>query len=297
MTIEKRATQWRKIVDLLAVGDRVLGERIGDALSDPKAFVARHAKALALRGVSKPTPRLPLLVLLDGLEAKKRVALIDWKSPAEDVVFALSRLRSPVKVDGRWMKAFDEDALDDLSTERVLQAIAAQIEPTATMVNLDTESDQFAIVLVERSHARALLAATSAVGHGAAVVKPKPLAKPKPAPKRRGGTPGTPMEVWPPCEADEPNTWRYFVHREKLRSLCTRKWESAFEVMEAPAWSTSETTDRRAHTTAEACRRAYVAHYESLQKDGWSQFSAEEHAKELLFHDAARGKASGKTRR
>ena len=283
-------------MDLLA-GDQALAKRVALALSDPKAFVARHAKTLAARGVSKPVPRLPLLVVLDGLEARKRVALIDWKTRAEDVVFALSRLRAPVKIDGGWMDAFDEDALDDLSTERVLQAIAAQLAPAVTMVNLDTESDQLAIVLVESADARAVLAGMRAVGHAAAAVKPKPLAKPKPAAKRGGATPGTAMASWPRCDADAPNTWRYFVHREKLRSLCTRKWESAFEVMEAPAWSTSGSMDRREHASDAACRRAYVSHYASLEKDGWSQFSAEEHAKELLFHDAARGKKSAKARR
>ncbi len=160
-----KAAAWLKLGDLLAAGDRKVRERLELALTDGALYVREHAQELFERGVTKPIPKLPLIALLDGLDAANRVALLDWKSPAHDVRAALGALRPRVKIDWAWMKPFEEEELDDISTERLLHAVAAHVPPKIALVNLHTGSDELAIAFVEASRVRQIVAAMKAVGH------------------------------------------------------------------------------------------------------------------------------------
>jgi hypothetical protein len=278
--------KWLRLAELLAAGDDALRERLALAVTDPALYVQTHARELEERGVTKPIARLPLIALLDGLDAAKRVALLDWKSPAEDVQDELRALRPRVKIDWAWMKGFEEDELDDISTTRLLQAVAAHAPPKIALVNLDTSSDQLAIAFVETSRVRPIITAMKAVGHPAEAIAAKAVAPPKRSTKipRRG----TPLTSWPKCEKDAFGTWRYFMNRKTLRSLYLIKYTTAFDVMLGPSWSTNMKTEKRVSSTAARCTAAYVAFYAQLQRDGWLQLTAEEQAKEVRANAAAK---------
>jgi len=282
-TIEK----WTAAARLLAPGNASVVNSIRLALQRPDEYVKTHARDLMDRGVTKPIPRLPLIALLDALDAAKVIALIDWKASTEDTVFLLRKLKT--KLSWTWMKPYDEDDLDDLSMDRFLSAIAAEADPKGlALVNIDTSSDQYAIALLERSRASEIAKAMKAVGHRAEVIVPKPLAKPKTSPTNAGQ--GTPMPKWPSCKHDASNTARYFFHREKRRSVWTRIWDTAFDVMEGTAWSFSTKRDTRDFDTRSECLRAYVTFIEQLHHDGWLQFTEPEAQKEVRAQQAARSK-------
>lgn len=280
--------------DLLSDGDALLRARLELVSRDPKRYVHEHARELGQRGVTKPIPRLPLIALLDGLDEAKRVALIDWKSPAEDVEHGLKGIRPRMPFDWKWTKAFDEDDLDDISTERVLRAAAAHAPPEKALINLDTTSDQFAIVVVDARHTRRIVGAMRSLGHPAAVITPKALGAPKPAKKSAGKSAarGTPLAAWPDCSTDPFGTWRFFTNRETLRSTFTTKYGTAFDVMEGPSWSTDGKRDKRTFGDPALCTAAYVAFYRELKQGGWLQLTAEEHAKEVRSNAAAKKKGT-----
>ncbi len=96
------------------------------------------------------------------------------------------------------------------------------------------------------------------------------------------------MSEWPPWEADPWGTSRYFFHRERAQSLWMRKWETAFDVMEGPAWEWAMAKDHRDFDTPEDCARSYAAFVAELRSTGWLQFSEEESRRELTAQQAAR---------
>lgn len=280
-----------KAAETLAPEATRVGARVRLAIEDPKQYLKTHGKQLALRGVTAPTPKLPFIALLDGLDADGRIALLDGKAPAEDVVARLRKLKSPVRADFSWADSLDYESLDELTTERVIEAVAARVEPPGiVLLNLDTGSDQYAIVMVHRSRVNITLAAMKAAGHPARIVAAKALAdKPKPAPKRTRG--GTALEEWPDCSTDPSNTWRYFIDVEGARSLCLRKWPQAFDVMlETLTAARGSKSEKKSFPTPRECASAYVEYYEQLQREGWQQYSAQEHAKAMKVLASAKGK-------
>lgn len=281
---------WEELVERVG-GSRAVRTAVARAVDDPAGYVRAHARPLAERGVRAPVPHLPFLALLDALDAEGRVALVDHRAAAEDVVAALRASKPKRKLAWAWLEEHDEDALDDLGIARLLGAIAASaLPPELALVNLDTRSDQLALVLVEAAGAPALLAAAKAVKHPAERIAPKALRAPKARAKTGAAEGGAPMGEWPPCEADPPNSTRHFFHRERARSLWTRRWETAFDVMEGPAWEWSMERDQRELPTEEACGRAYAAFVRQLREAGWLQFTEDEAKRELFAHQAARKK-------
>lgn len=278
---------WTRLVAALD-GSRAVRAAVAQAVDDPVAYVRAHVETLRERGVTAPIPELPLLALLDALDAEGRVALLDHRTASEDVVASLRGLKPRRKLAWAWLKAHDEDALDDLGLERLLAAIAAEaLPPELALVNLDTRSDQMAILIVDAESAAELLAAAKGVRHPAKRVAPKVLAKPKAKPAATARS-GEPMSEWPPWEADPWGTTRYFFHRERGRSLWMRRWESAFDVMEGPAWEWAMDKDHRDFDTSEDCARSYAAFVAELRRTGWLQFSEEESRRELSAQQAAR---------
>jgi len=286
--LDLTVAKWTAVAKLLAPKDVSIVKSVRLAIERPDEYVKTHARDLADRGVTKPIPELPSLALLDALDAARLVALIDWKSATEDVVFLLRKLKTNKNLSWAWMKPYDEDDLDDLSLDRLLKAIASEADRNFALVNIDTSSDQYAIAIVERARASQIVKAMNAVGERAEVIVGKPLAKPKPKPTRVRA--GTPMAKWPSCVSDASNTSRYFFHRENRRSLWTRRWEGAFEVMEGPAWSWSMKHDRRDFRTTKACTKGYVDFIEQLRRDGWLQFTLPEANKEMCAQIAAHRK-------
>lgn len=278
-----------KAAETLAPGAMKVSARVRLAVENPTGYVTRHRPELAKRGVTAPTPRLPFFALLDGLDADGRVALVEGNASAKEVLLRVRKLKAPNKLDFRWADSLDFTSLENVTAERFLQAIAARAEPAGVVfLSLDTGTDQHAVVMVDRSRVNITLAAMKAAGYPARIVAVKALVeKAKPAAKRTRG--GAPLEEWPECDADPSNTWRYFIDKDGTRSLCLRKWPQAFDLMheslKSPAPSRSE---KKSFATVQQCREAYVAFYAELAKDGWLQFAAPEHAKELKARASSR---------
>jgi hypothetical protein len=289
------AEKWLEAARALAPGDASVARVVRLAIEDPDQYMKTHVRDLRDRGVTKPIPTLPLIALLDALDDAKLVALIDCKSATDDVVFLMRGVTAKKKrLSWAWMKPYDEDDLDDLSMDRLLEAVASEANTHGlALVNIDAGSDQYAITIVERARTAKILKAMKAVGHPAKIIVARPLAKPKPAPTRFRL--GTPMTEWPSGSADPSDTSRYFFHRERRRSLWTRRFETVFRVMEGPAWSYSMKQDVREHKTSAECTRKYVAFIAQLHGDGWLQFTLPEANKELCAHDAARKKGNKKS--
>ena len=105
------------------------------------------------------------------------------------------------------------------------------------------------------------------------------------------------MTKWSSGATDRPGTSRAFFHRERLRSMWIRRWDTAFEAHEAPAWSWGATNDRRDFRTGKACTAAYVAFIEQLRRDGWLQFTDAEARKEIEAQQSARAAQKSVRRR
>ncbi|MFO0551196.1 MAG: hypothetical protein U0271_22595 [Polyangiaceae bacterium] len=282
---------WLRLADALGASPAVRAA-VSEAVEEPAAYMREHASTLRERGLEGPTlpapSELPFLALLDALDAEDRVALLDHRSAAEDVLDALRGLKPKRKLTWAWVKRHDEDALDDVGVERLLAAVAAEALPAElALANLDTRSDQLAVVIVEQPRISELIAAAKAVRHPAKRITPKALPAPKAKPSAVARA-GVAMTDWPSCEADSNNSSRHFFHRERARSLWTRKWETAFDVMEGPAWEWSMEKDHRAFETPEACAQGYAAFVEALRGAGWLQFSEDEAKRELTAQQAAR---------
>lgn len=271
-----------KAAETLAPEATKVRARVRLALEDPEKYAKAHAKELALRGVTVSGPKLPFLALIDGLAADARVALLAPKARPVDVIAKLRKLAAPAKLDFAWADSLDYEALNDLPTERFIEAVAARLEPLGVvLLYLDTGSDQWAIGTVHRSRVNLTLAALKAAGHPARIVSAKALAeKPRSAPKRPRG--GAALEEWPDCSADPSNTWRYFIDEAGARSICLRKWPQAFDVMqETLTGALGSRSEKKSFPTPRECTSAYVAYYEQLRGEGWRQYSAPEHAKAL----------------
>lgn len=265
----------KRLVSKLAPDDAKAAARVALADDDASAYVAKHAKQLAERGITKPVPRLPFVALLDALEAGKRVALIDHRAAPADVVRALGTLKAP-KATAGWAQHIVKN--DDLDVETVLAAAAAAWEPKGiVLVNLDTTSDQLAIAAVPRDALAGIQEAAKQAKLRIAVVEA--AAPPAEAPAA-AESPARAMETWPDATQDPPGTWRYFLLLEQKRSLCLVKYPVAYDVHASTLRGDSK-PEKKAFASAAACTAAYLAHLAQLRADGWQQFDADEHAKAL----------------
>lgn len=112
------------------------------ATSQPGAYVAKFAKRLAERRITKPTKQLPWIALIDALTGDRLAVEFDHRTFPEDVVDAIETLRSLPKSRSRWRWARDVD--DGTSTERFLAAVVHHAKIPLALI--DIGSDSFVIV-------------------------------------------------------------------------------------------------------------------------------------------------------
>lgn len=123
-----------------------LAPELTQAFEAPAAYVKQHAAALNERNVTGPIPLLPWLALIDGLARAKCCVGIDWKSPGEDVAYAVNKLGGPKKP--KWLK---DDAIDDRSTAELLELAGKELKASGKqLASLDTASDEYNLVLFGR---------------------------------------------------------------------------------------------------------------------------------------------------
>ena len=214
--------------------------------------------------------------LIDALVADARVARLEGNEPPLAVAKALLALESPVKLDLSWAESVDET----LTARRFLEGVASRVESKGVvLLDLEPDADRHAIVILARSRVNITLAAMSAASQPARIIAGKAIVeKPKTPVKRVRG--GAALEEWPDCSLDPSNTWRYFVDAEGARSLCLRKWPQAIDLMHQDLTPTQASrSEKKSFPTPRECAGAYVTLYEELQRDGWRQYSSQEHAK------------------
>lgn len=123
-----------------------LAPEVTQAFEAPAEYVKQHAAALHERNVTGPIPLLPWLAVIDGLARVKCCVGIDWKSPGEDVAFAVHKLGGPKKP--KWLK---DEALDDRSTWELLELAGKELKASGKqLASLDTASDEYNLVLFGR---------------------------------------------------------------------------------------------------------------------------------------------------
>lgn len=123
-----------------------LAPELTQAFEKPALYLKQHAAALQARNVTGPIPLLPWLALIDGLAGAKCCVGIDWKSPAEDVAYALLKLGGPKKP--KWLK---DGSLDDRSTAELLELAGKELKAAGKqLASLDTASDEYNLVLFGR---------------------------------------------------------------------------------------------------------------------------------------------------
>lgn len=139
------------LVELVGVLGGVKGKalrpEVTRAIEEPAAYVKKHAKTLRERNVTAPTPALPWLAVIDGLQKTKACVGIDWKSAAEDVAWAVGKLGGPKKP--RWL---GDDELDERSTWELLELAGRELKAKGKqLASLDTASDEYNLVLFPRA--------------------------------------------------------------------------------------------------------------------------------------------------
>lgn len=126
---------------------KALRPEVTRAFEDPPGYVKKHRKALAERNVSAPTPALPWLAVIDGLQKVKACVGIDWKSAPEDVAWAIGKLGGPKKP--AWLK---DDDVEDRSTWELLELAGKELKAKGKqLASLDTASDEYDLVLFARA--------------------------------------------------------------------------------------------------------------------------------------------------
>lgn len=126
---------------------RALRVEVTRAVEQPAAYVKKHAKALRERNVTAPTPALPWLAVIDGLQKAKACVGIDWRSSAEDVAWAVGKLGGPKKP--KWL---GDDELDERSTWELLELAGRELKAKGKqLASLDTASDEYNLVLFPRA--------------------------------------------------------------------------------------------------------------------------------------------------
>lgn len=232
-----------------------------------------------VRAAAEKSQQPPFEALLAVLSKRKRVVLLDTSVSSQQLLASLSKLEPKLELDSSFAVALGAPGL---TTERMLEAVAAKVEQTGSvLLNLETRANRWAITTVPRTRVNLTLAAMTAAGHPARIMAAKPLIEKAKAPAKRVRG-GVPLEEWPDCSADPSNTWRYFIDAEGTRSLSLRKWPSAFDVMQQDLGPVAASkSEKKSFPTPRDCALAYAKFYEELRKDGWLQYSAQEHAKEL----------------
>ncbi|MBL8917373.1 MAG: hypothetical protein JNJ54_00810 [Myxococcaceae bacterium] len=139
------------LVELVAVlggaKGRALRAEVTRAVEQPAAYVKKHAKALRERNVTAPTPALPWLAVIDGLQKTKACVGLDWKSSAGDVARAVGKLGGPKKP--KWL---GDDELGARSTWELLELAGKELKAKGKqLASLDTASDEYNLVLFPRA--------------------------------------------------------------------------------------------------------------------------------------------------
>jgi hypothetical protein len=173
-----------ELAALLAPGD--LAREVADACDAPAKYFARFKRRLDDRGIDDATDDyLPWIALVAGLEVRKRLFEIDWKSDAENTLWAIDKLLPKDRARWAWC---DLDSYDNTPTQKFLAIAGRALAASGiALVSIDTGGDSYPLSTLpfERvAEAQALAKATrlGQIDSFAPRTRPEP---PKPLPARK----------------------------------------------------------------------------------------------------------------
>ncbi|MEO8705590.1 MAG: hypothetical protein ABI867_36505 [Kofleriaceae bacterium] len=193
-----------EVAALLAPRATGFTDELAVALDDPAAYFKRFGRRLRERGIEAATdPELPWLALVTGLEARKRLFEIDWKTDAEDVLWSIDKIlwkdksaerrtRSSAEGDAksidtaRWAWC-DLDRYRDTPTDAFLKVAGKALAADAIeLVSIDTGSDAYPLSTLYFGHVREVqrLARASGLGRIDSFAPRTQPAPPRPLPPR-----------------------------------------------------------------------------------------------------------------
>ncbi len=207
--LKKQLAASLKLVTIFAgAKGKKLAPEVTQAFEAPPEYVKQHAAALHERNVTGPAPLLPWLAVIDGLARVKCCVGIDWKSPGEDVAWAVNKLGGPKKP--KWLK---DDGLDDRSTAELLELAGRELKASGKqLASLDTASDEYNLVLFGRKKLAEVKKLVKAAGQQLELLDGSKLAAATAQRKERDAARPTPP---PPPDSE----WQHFARNGEVRAI------------------------------------------------------------------------------
>ena len=210
-----------KVAALLAIARLVSApakvlRAVRQAFADPVAAVDA-----ADFGDMDPQDRmLPWLVLLDALERAKRIASVDWKEAADEIMASLDKVSTKDRTRWAWTRSLD---LNAIATRAFLERAGSELVGE-TLLSLDAETDAYQLVLVPpaRAHRLASLARTAGYARHVEILRTR-RSRPKEAPraKRRVTKPRTQAQMWTRLEYVAGTSKKFWTIRPYGKALHT----------------------------------------------------------------------------
>jgi hypothetical protein len=122
--------------------ERLRESASGAIRRDPGAIFSICKASLQDRGIDEPQSGVYVFVLLDGLISLRVVAEIDWRSPQEDVIWAIEQISAETE--------FALDPIAHRDTASTLSAIGAVIDRRGKrLLQWKTDSDSYCVMVVK----------------------------------------------------------------------------------------------------------------------------------------------------
>jgi hypothetical protein len=164
------------LAELLCPGDSTLLDEVDLAARQPQQYLARFAERLSYRGIDAVSPELPWIALVDGLDARGRLAEVDWKEDSDSIRDALDDLLGADPFDWGWSEA---EEVNEAPTEEFLCRVGDRLHATGiALAFLDIASDCYPLITLDCKELQAAQQLARQSGYGRLV------------PLRSGGEPG-----------------------------------------------------------------------------------------------------------
>lgn len=159
------------VAAMLAPDRPVVAEQAAAAHDDPLAFVRRHARRLANRGITEPIRILPWIALVNALADHHLLAEVDWRENPDEIVRMLRGLATTPRDGWDWMTEPDIY----LRTERFLKVSGDHLrEGNVTLASLDIDSDCYPLVVLPTARADELLGLAKLARYRVSILATRP---------------------------------------------------------------------------------------------------------------------------
>jgi hypothetical protein len=119
---------------------------------------------LGERGIEEVTPELPWIALVDGLDARGRLAEIDWKEDSDAIRDALDELLGDDPFDWEWS---EEEEVDEAPIEEFLKRVGDLLHRKGIdLAYIDIFSDCYPLIVLDRKNLEAAQRLARQSGYG-----------------------------------------------------------------------------------------------------------------------------------